>query len=124
MQTGIEFMKHLDDCRLIASRIVADAKLYPNTKVSHIVDVYWKNLPCLKANQTTYVLELFKQSDMGKTATFYAELAIRDFIVDANERNYNNPSEEVAEKRKHEIKQFALMLKDSAEFYKQMEELE
>ena len=120
----VEFMNHLDDCRLIASRIVADVKLYPNSKVRHIVSVYWENLPRLKANQTTYVLELFKQSDMGKMATFYAELAIRDFIVDANGRNYHNPSEEVAEKRKHEIKQFALMLKDSAEFYKQMEELE
>lgn len=120
----VEFMNYLDDCRLIASRIVADVKLYPNSKVRHIVSAYWENLPRLKANQTTYVLELFKQSDMGSMATFYAELAIRDFIVDANGRNYFNPSEEVAEKRKHEIKQFALMLKDSAEFYKQMEELE
>ncbi len=124
MQTGIEFMKHLDDCRLIASRIVADVKLYPNSKVRLIVNAYWEKLPRLKANQTTYVLELFKQSDMGKTATFYAEVAIRDCIIDANGRNYHNPSEEVAEERKHEIKQFALMLEDSAEFYKQMEELE
>ena len=58
---GIEYMKHLDDCRLIASRMVADVKLYPNSKVRHIVSVYWENLPRLKANQTTYVLELFKQ---------------------------------------------------------------
>ena len=120
----VEFMNHLDDCRLIASRIVADVKLYPNSNVRHIVSAYWENLPRLKANQTTYVLELFKQSDMGKMATFYAEVAIRDIIVDANKRDYFNPSEEVAEKRKHEIKQFALMLKDSAEFYEQMEELE
>ena len=120
----IDFMKHLDDCRLIASRIVADVKLYPNSKVRHIVNAYWENLPRLKANQTTYVLELFKQSDMGAMATFYAEIAIRDFIVDANKREHFNPSEEVAEKRKHEIKQFALMLKESEEFYKQMEELE
>ena len=121
---GIEYMKHLDDCRLIASRIVADVKLYPNSKVRHIVSAYWENLPRLKANQTTYVLELFKQTDMGSMATFHAEVAIRDLIIDANKRDYFNPSEEVAEKRKHEIKQFALMLKDSAEFYKQMEELE
>ena len=120
----IDFMNHLDDCRLIASRIVADVKLYPYSKVRHIVDVYWENLPCLKANQTTYVLELFKETDMGRMPTFYAELAIRDFIVDANGRNYSNPSEEVAEKRMHKISEFALMLKDSAEFYKQMEELE
>ena len=120
----VEFMNHLDDCRVIASRIVADVKLYPNSNVRHIVSAYWENLPRLKANQTTYVLELFKQSDMGKMATFYAEVAIRDIIVDANKRDYFNPSEEVAEKRKHEIKQFALMLKDSAEFYEQMEELE
>ena len=120
----VEFMNHLDDCRLIASRIVADVKLYPNSNVRHIVSAYWENLPRLKANQTTYVLELFKQSDMGKMATFYAEVAVRDIIVDANKRDYFNPSEEVAEKRKHEIKQFALMLKDSAEFYEQMEELE
>ena len=120
----VEFMNHLDDCRLIASRIVADVKLYPNSKVRHIVNAYWENLPRLKANLATYVLELFKQSDMDSMATFYAEVAIRDCIVNANERNYSNPSEEVAEKRKHEIKQFALMLKDSAEFYEQMEELE
>ena len=120
----VEFMNHLDDCRLIASRIVADVKLYPNSNVRHIVSAYWENLPRLKANQTTYVLELFKQSDMGKMATFYAEVAVRDIIVDANKRDYFNPSEEVAEKRKHEIKQFALMLKDSAEFYEQMEDLE
>ena len=124
METEIGFMNHLDDCRLIASRIVDDVKLYPNSKVRHIVNAYWENLPRLKANQTKYVLELFKQSDMGQMATFYAELAIRDFIVDANRGNYHNPSEEVAEKHKHEIKQFALMLKDSAEFYEQMEELE
>lgn len=121
---GIEYLEHLDDCRLIASRIVADVKLYPNSKVRHIVSAYWENLPRLKANQTTYVLELFKQSDMDSMATFYAEVAIRDLIIDANGRNHNNPSDEVAEKRMHEIKQFALMLKDSAEFYEQMEELE
>ena len=124
METEIGFMNHLDDCRLIASRIVADVKLYPNSRVRHIVNFYWENLPRLKANIATYVLELFKESDMGELATFYAEVAVRDCIVSANEHNFFNPSEEVAEKRKHEIKQFALMLKDSAEFYEQMEELE
>jgi len=124
MVLGMEYLEHLDNCRLIASRIVADVKLYPNSKVRDIVNAYWEQLPRLKANQTTYVLELFKKSDMDSLATFYAEVAIRDCIVNANERNYFNPSEEVAFQRKHEIKQFALMLKDSADFYKQMEELE
>jgi len=124
MILSIDYLEHLDDCKLIAKCMVADVKLYPNSKVRHIVNAYWENLPRLKANQTTYVLELFKQTDMGSMATFYAEVAIRDCIVSANEHNMFNPSEEVAEERKHEIKQFALMLKDSAEFYKQMEELE
>jgi len=124
METKMEFMEHLDDCRLIASRIVADVKLYPNSLVSNIINAYWENLPRLKALRAKRILDLFKETNMGTTATFYAELAIRDCIVDSNGRDYYNPSEEVAEERKHEIKQFALMLKDSADFYKQMEELE
>jgi len=124
MQTGFKFTEHLDDCRLIASRIVADVKLYPNSSVANIVNAYWENLPRLKALRVKRILDLFKETNMGTMPIFYAELAIRDCIVDSNGREYFNPSEEVAEERKHEIKQFALMLKDSAEFYKQMEELE
>ena len=124
METYNEFEEFKDACRLIADRIVADVKLYPNSSVRLIVNAYWECLPRMKALRAKRILELFKQSDMGIMATFYAELEIRDCIIDANTRKYLNPSEETAEKYQVKVKEFALELNDSAEFYKQMEELE
>ena len=120
----ITFMEHLDDCRLIASRMVADVKLYPNSPLRLIINAYWENLPRLEARRVEYILELFKTTDMGNMATFYAETSVRECIISANQRNYYNPSEKVADERKHEIREFARMLEDSANFYKEMEEEE
>ena len=120
----INFVEHLDNCRLIASRMVSDVKLYPNGPLRLIINAYWESLPRLEAKRAEYTLELFKTTDMGSMATFYAEVAIRDCIISANERDYHNPSEEFAEECKHEIRAFARMLEESAEFYKQMEEEE
>ena len=121
---SINFVEHLDNCRLIASRMVSDVKLYPNSPIRLIINAYWESLPRLEARRVEYILELFKTTDMGNMATFYAEVSIRDCIISANERDYHNPSEKVAEKRKHEIREFARMLEDSANFYKEMEEEE
>jgi len=120
----VKFEEFKDACRLIANRIVADVKLYPNSKVRHIVNAYWESLPLLKATRAKNILNLFRETDMGIMPTFYAEIEIRDCIMDANSHWYHNPSEEVAEKHQVKVQEFALELKDSAEFYKQMEELE
>jgi hypothetical protein len=115
MQTTEEEFEFKDAFRLIADRIVADVKLYPNASVRHIVNAYWESLPRLKAMRAKRLLELFKHTDMGIMPTFYAEIEIRDCIMDANEE---------VEKYQVKVQEFALGLKDSAEFYKQMEELE
>jgi len=120
----IKFVEHLDTCRIIAHRMVADVKLYPNSPVRLIVKAYWEKLPRLEAKRTEYILELFKATDMGTMPTFFAEVSIRDCILNSNERDYFNPSEKVAEERKHEIRAFARILEESAEFYNQMEEEE
>jgi hypothetical protein len=120
----IDFFEFKDACRLIADRIVADVKLYPNANVRHIVNAYWENLPRLKATQAKNILNLFRETDMGTMPTFYAEIQIRDCIMDANSNWYHNPSEKEAEKHQVKVQEFAIELKDSAEFFKQMEELE
>jgi hypothetical protein len=124
METIEKEFEFKDACRLIADRIVADVKLYPNANVRHIVDAYWENLPRLKAMRAMRLLELFKETDMGRMPTFYAAIEIRDCIMDANSHWYHNPSEEEAEKHQVKVQEFALGLKDSAKFFKQMEELE
>jgi len=111
----IDYFEFKDACRLIAERIVADVKFYPNTSVRHIVNAYWEKLPRMKAMRAKRLLELFKHTDMGIMPTFYAELEIRDCIMDANE--------EIV-KDQVKVQEFAFELKDSAEFFKQMEELE
>tara|TARA_R100001510_G_C7440894_1_gene70189 strand:+ start:100 stop:477 length:378 start_codon:yes stop_codon:yes gene_type:complete len=121
-QIKFEDFKHA--CRLIAERIVADIKLYPNSSIRPIINAYWECLPRLKVNRAKRILELFKETDMGTMPTFYAEVEIRDCIMDANSRIYLNPSEEAAKKYQVRVQEFALELKHSADFYKQMEELE
>ena len=111
-------------CRLIAKRLVADIKLYPNSPVRLIVNEYWDNLPYLKAMRAINILDLFKETDMGAMATLYAEVGIRDCIIDANEHNFHNISLSQENECRAKVKDFALELKESEEFYKQMEELE
>lgn len=111
-------------CRLIAKRIVADVTLYPNSPVRLIVNEYWDNLPYLKAMRAINILDLFKQTDMGAMATLYAEVGIRDCIIDANSHDYQNISVSHENKCRAKVKEFALELQESEEFYKQMEELE
>ena len=48
-------------CRLIAKRIVADVKLYPNSPVRLIVNEYWDNLPYLKAIERCFLTFLRKR---------------------------------------------------------------
>ena len=111
-------------CRLIAKRMVADVKLYPNSPVGVIVNEYWDNLPYLKATRVVYILNLFKETDIGRMATLYAEVAIRDCIIDSNSHKFHNMSLSHENECRAKVKEFALELQESEEFYKQMEELE
>ena len=111
-------------CRLIAKCLVADVKLYPNTSIRVIVNEYWDKLPYLKAMRAKNILNLFKETDMGAMATLYAEIGIRDCIIDANEHNFHNIRLSQENECKAKVKDFALELKESEKFYKQMEELE
>ena len=111
-------------CRLIAKRIVADVKLYPNSPVRLIVNEYWENLPYLKAMRAMNILDLFKKTDMGPMPTLYAEVAIRDCIIDSNSHKFHNMSLSHENECRAKVKEFALELQESEEFYKQMEELE
>jgi hypothetical protein len=109
---------------LIAKRLVADVKLYPNSPVRLIVNEYWDNLPYLNAMRAINILDLFKQTDMGAMATLYAEIGIRDCIIDANSHKFHNMSLSQEIECRAKVNEFALELQESEEFYKQMEELE
>ena len=124
METEEIKMEFTYACRLIAKRMVADVKLYPNSPVRLIVNEYWDNLPYLKAMRAMNILDLFKKTDMGAMATLYAEIGIRDCIIDANEHNYHNISVSQEYECRAKVKEFALELQESEEFYKEMEELE
>ena len=54
----------------------------------------------------------------------YAEVAIRDCIIDANSHKFHNMSLSHENELSSKVKEFALELQESEEFYKQMEELE
>lgn len=86
--------KFRDASRVIANNIVADVKNSTDTSIRMIVNAYWNLLPRLKAGRAKRILELYKETDMGIMPTYYAELEIRDCIMDANSRNYYNVSEE------------------------------
>ena len=121
METEFDFTY---TCRLIAKRLVADVKLYPNSPVRLIVNEYWDNLPYLNAMRAINILDLFKQTDMGAMATLYAEIGIRDCIIDANSHKFHNMSLSQEIECRAKVNEFALELQESEEFYKQMEELE
>ena len=124
METEEIKMEFTYACRLIAKCMVADVKLYPNSPVRLIVNEYWDNLPYLKATRAKNILDLFKETDMGAMATLYAEVGIRDCIIDANEHNFHNISVSQEYECRAKVKEFALELQESEEFYKEMEELE
>ena len=107
---------------MIAKCLVADIKLYPNSPVRIIVNEYWDKLPYLKATRAKNILDLFKETDKGAMATLYAEIGIRDCIIDANSHDYHNISISSENECRAKVKEFALEL--NTEFYKQMEELE
>ena len=86
--------KFKDASRVIANNIVADVKNSTNSTVRMIVNAYWNLLPRLKGPRAKRILELYKDTDMGIMPTYYAEVEIRDCIMDANSRNYFNISEE------------------------------
>ena len=124
METEEIKMEFTYACRLIAKCMVADVKLYPNSPVRLIVNEYWDNLPYLKATRAKNILDLFKETDMGAMATLYTEVGIRDCIIDANEHNFHNISLSQEYECRAKVKEFALELQESEEFYKEMEELE
>ena len=124
METEEIKMEFTYACRLIAKCMVADVKLYPNSPVRLIVNEYWDNLPYLKATRAKNILDLFKETDMGDMATLYTEVGIRDCIIDANEHNFHNISLSQEYECRAKVKEFALELQESEEFYKEMEELE
>jgi len=119
---NIEFGEHMENCRMIAKHMVADVKRHPNRSVRTIVDVYWEKLPRLSATMVYHTLEFFRETDMGSMPTFYAEVLIRDCIIRSNEHNVFNPSEEVAEERKHEIRAFADFLEETEHFRGRIED--
>jgi len=86
--------KFRDASRVIANNIVADVKNKTDSSIRMIVNAYWNLLPRLKANRAKRILELFKETDMGIMPTYWAEVEIRDCIMDSNTRDYYNPSEE------------------------------
>jgi hypothetical protein len=124
METEEIKFEFTEACRMIAKCLVADVKLYPNTSLRVIVNEYWDKLPYLKATRAKNILNLFRETDMGAMATLYAEVGIRDCIIDANSHDYHNIGISSENECRAKVKEFALELKDSTEFYKQMEELE
>ena len=108
-----DYERFKDASRLIAKNIVADVKHSTNTSIRMIVNAYWNLLPRMKAIRANRVLKLFKETDMGILPTYYAELEIRDCIMDSNIHVYPNLSEKTAIAYQKQIIELGLHLEKS-----------
>ena len=114
-----------DACKMIAERIVGDIKLYPQTSVRVIVNAYWDSGIYIMSQQARWILELYRSTDMGLLPSLHAKFALSECIYRVNTFNFNIPSDiNKGLERERKVQEFALELAETAEFFKQLEELE
>ena len=114
-----------DACKMIAERIVGDIKLYPQTSVRVILNAYWDSGIYMMAAQARWILELYRASDMGVLPSLHAKFALSECIYRVNTWNTTIPDEiSKGLEREKKVQEFALELAETAEFFKQLEELE
>ena len=118
-------INYIDACRMIAERIVGDVKLYPQTSIRVIVNAYWDSGIYIMAHQARWILELYRATDMGVLPSLHAKFALSESIYRVNTWNTNIPDEiSKGLERENKVKEFALELAETADFFKQLEESE
>tara|TARA_R100001510_G_C7622626_1_gene183172 strand:- start:312 stop:665 length:354 start_codon:yes stop_codon:yes gene_type:complete len=108
-----EEITYEDACRIIANQMVNDVKIYPERSVRFIVNSFWGNLPRLQAYRTQRILNLFRETNLGTMATFYAEVEVRECIYEANKHGFFGPGEERSAAFMNKVVKYALGLKES-----------